>query len=69
MATLQRPRFTRLPTDEEISNIPLVHVAEFELSEDEVKTLRRHLYAVNKDGIRRFRTLREARFILVWRIK
>jgi hypothetical protein len=69
MATLARPRFKRLPTEEEIANIPLVHVAEFELSEDEVKTLRRHLYAVNKDGIRRFRTLREARFILVWRIK
>jgi hypothetical protein len=58
-----------LPTPEEIASIPLVDVAEFELSEEEVKTLRRHLYAVNKDGIRRFRTLREARFILVWRIK
>jgi len=65
----KRPRYKRLPTNEEIANIPLVHVAEFELPEDEVKTLRRHLYAVNKDGIRRFRTLREKPFILVWRIK
>jgi hypothetical protein len=66
---MSRPRYRRLPTPEEIASIPLVDVAEFELSEEEVKTLRRHLYAVNKDGIRRFRTLREARFILVWRIK
>ena len=69
MVTLTRPRYKRLPSDEEIANIPLVHVAEFELHEDEVKVLRRHLYAVNKDGIRRFRTLREGKFILVWRIK
>lgn len=69
MSTALRPRFTRLPTNEELNSIPLVHVAEFELSEKEVKTLRRHLYAVNKDGIRRFRTLREHPFILVWRIK
>ena len=66
---MKRPRFKRLPSEEEISNIPLVHVAEFELPEDEVRTLRRHLYAVNKDGIRRFRTLREASLVLVWRIK
>ena len=65
----RRIRYTKLPTAEELNNIPLVHVAEFELSEKETKTLRRHLYAVNKDGIRRYRTLREFKIVLVWRIK
>lgn len=64
-----RIRFTRLPSNDELDRIPLVHVAEFELSEKEVTTLRRHLYAINKDGIRRYRTLREFKYILVWRIK
>lgn len=64
-----RPRFKRLPTDEEISNIPLVAVAEFELSDKEMRQLRYHLYKVNHDQIRRFRTLKEGPFLLVWRIK
>jgi hypothetical protein len=65
----RRLRFNRLPTNDELNNIPLVHVAEFELSDKETQTLRRHLYAVNKDGIRRYRTLREFKVVLVWRIK
>jgi hypothetical protein len=65
----RRQRYTKLPTAEELSAIPLVHVAEFELSEKETRQLRAHLYAVNKDGIRRYRTLREFNLVLVWRIK
>lgn len=64
-----RPRYTTLPSAEDLNAIPLVDVAEFELSEKDTKALRRHLYAVNKDGIRRFRTLRENALVLVWRIK
>lgn len=62
-------RFTRLPSESEIRAIPLARNAEFQLSEKEVLTLRRHLYAINKDGIRRYRTMREDDLILVWRIK
>jgi hypothetical protein len=65
----RRMRYTKLPSPEEINNIPLVHVAEFELSDKETRQLRAHLYAVNKDGIRRYRTLREFNLVLVWRIK
>lgn len=62
-------RFNRMPSVEEIDRIPLTRAAEFELSEKETKDLRRHLYAVNKDGIRRYRTLREHNILMVWRIK
>lgn len=64
-----RQRYTSLPSAAQLDSIPLVDVAEFELSDKEVRTLRAHLYAVNKDGIRRFRTLREHNLVLVWRIK
>jgi hypothetical protein len=46
-----------------------VPITEFELSDKELRQLRTHLYKVNRDGIRRYRTLREDRVVLVWRIK
>lgn len=64
-----RKSYKRFPTDDEINNIPVAALAEFELSERECAKLRRHLYAVNRDGIRRYRTLREHKYLLVWRIK
>lgn len=64
-----RPRYRQLPTGAQIDSIPLVDVVEFELSDKETARLRAHLYAINKDGIRRFRTLRENNVVLVWRIK
>lgn len=64
-----RRRYTRLPSEAELNAIRLVEITEFELSEKETGQLRRHLYAVNRDGIRRYRTLREGPFVLVWRIK
>lgn len=67
--TIGRPRYNRLPSDEELSRIPLAAGAEFSLSEKEVGSLRRHLYAINRDGIRRYRTMRESDLVLVWRIK
>ena len=62
-------KFDRLPSNDEIARIPLARSAEFELREKEVGTLRRHLYAINKDGYRRYRTLRDGPLVMVWRIK
>lgn len=60
----------RLPTAAELDAlITVVPITEFELSDTELRKLRAHLYAVNKDGIRRYRTLKEGRVVLVWRIK
>lgn len=64
-----RKQYDHLPSEKEINAIPLARMAEFSLSEKEVGVLRRHLYAINRDGIRRFRTLRELDAVLVWRIK
>jgi hypothetical protein len=66
---LHRKHFDHLPSNNDIMAIPLARCAEFELSEKETSTLRRHLYAVNRDGIRRFRTLRDGPLVIVWRIK
>jgi hypothetical protein len=64
-----RKRFKKLPTEAQLNEINVVDIHEFELNDSELLTLRRHLYAVNKDGIRRYRTLREGTIVLVWRIK
>lgn len=63
-----RSRFTRWD-DRAVQAIKVVPITEFELSDKELGSLRRHLYAVNRDGVRRYRTLREDRVVLVWRIK
>lgn len=68
MALTERKRFTRWD-DKAIDAIRLVPITEFELSDKELRQLRTHLYKVNRDGIRRYRTLREDRVVLVWRIK
>jgi hypothetical protein len=67
-ATTDRKRFTRWD-NKAIDAIRLVPITEFELSDKELRQLRTHLYKVNRDGIRRYRTLREDRVVLVWRIK
>jgi len=64
-----RRRYNRLPTEQELSSIPAAVGAEFELNEKETRQLRTHIYAINRDGIRRYRTMREGALILVWRIK
>lgn len=61
--------YTRLPSNTEIERIPLSRGVEFELSEKEMKDLRKELYRINHDGIRKYRTVRVDRLLLVWRIK
>jgi hypothetical protein len=58
----------RIPTIEELANLPLSRAGEYELSDKETQTLRSRLYAINKDGIRRYRTMRQAPYTMVWRI-
>lgn len=58
-----------IPTQSQIEAIPLSRAGEFELTDKETQTLRRRLYAINRDGIRKYRTQREAPYTMVWRIK
>lgn len=58
-----------VPTQAQIDAIRLTRGSEFELNEREAKVLRSRLYAINKDGIRRYRTMREGQYIIVWRIQ
>ena len=66
---MRRTRYRQLPSDQQIADIPLSMGVEFELSEKEMRNLRYHLYKINKDGIRRYRTLRVDRLLMVWRIE
>lgn len=65
--------YSELPTEAQIKAIPLSKNAEFSLNDKEMKQLRYHLYRINHDGIRRYRTLRDysggQQVLLVWRIK
>jgi hypothetical protein len=58
-----------LPTASDLGLIPLARAGEYELSDREVKATRRLIYSINKDGIRRFRTLLDGPILMVWRVK
>lgn len=58
-----------IPSQKQIEAIPLSRAGEFELTDKETRTLRSRLYAINRDGIRKYRTQREAPYTMVWRIK
>lgn len=62
-------KLKRRPTEEELASIPLAMAGEFELDEKELRQMRTEIYKINHDGIRRFRTLREGKLVMVWRIK
>jgi hypothetical protein len=49
--------------------MPVAHSGEFDLSDREAQQTRRLIYSINKQGRFRYRTLREGRFLQVWRIK
>jgi hypothetical protein len=65
--------YSQLPSEAQIKSIPLSKNAQFSLSEKEARQLRYHLYKINHDGIRRYRTMRDyedgQQVLLVWRIK
>lgn len=58
-----------MPTEAQINSIPLAYPGVYELSDDETAKTRRFIYSINKDGIRRWRTMREGGLLFVWRIK
>lgn len=58
-----------IPSLAQIDSIPLAKAGEYELPDKEARTLRSRLYSINKDGIRRFRTMRDGPYIVVWRLK
>jgi hypothetical protein len=60
---------TIVPTDSQLMKMPKARAAEYELSDKETKTLRTRLYAINKDGICRFRIFRDGNILVVWRFK
>lgn len=62
-----RPRINSF--EAAIDHIPLSQCAEFTCSPDEVRRRRAFLYGINRDGIRRFRTVYEGDTFYVWRIK
>ena len=64
-----RLHFKRVPTESELMSIPVAQAGEFELSDKELRRLRQHVYAINRDGIRRFRTMKDGPLVMVWRIK
>lgn len=52
-----------------IDSIRPADCGEFETSDREAQRIRSFLYSINKDGIRRYRTIRDGAFLRVWRIK
>jgi len=58
-----------LPTVVDLAAIPLSTSGEFELNEKEVRQTRYLIYSINKQGMFRYRTMRDGRYLQVWRIK
>lgn len=60
-----------IPSMAEIQAIPRATAGEYELNDREAQKLRSRLYALNKNNAFgwRWRTMRDGRYILVWRIK
>lgn len=67
----KRVLMPNLPSEIEITSIPLARAGEYELSDREMKTLRSRIYSLNKHHVHgwRWRTMREGSRLLVWRIK
>ena len=51
-----------------VDSLRKANTLELELNEKETRTLRSRLYAINKDGIRKYRTIRERGMLVIWRI-
>ena len=62
---------TTVPTDQDLLSIPRAAAGEYELSEEEIKKTRARVYSLNKDNAAgyRWRTMREGRLLMIWKIK
>ena len=58
-----------VPSADILKGLPIAQSGEFELNEFEVGQTRRLIYSINKQGSFRYRTMREGRYLQVWRIK
>lgn len=65
----QVPIYKGIPDLKRVDQIRLSLPGIFELSDKECAHTRRFLYGINKDGIRRYRTMRDGNYLYVWRIK
>ncbi len=65
----QAPKLTGEFTLDALYAIPTSTAGEFEVSDKKAKQMRKLIYGVNKDGIRRYRTMRDGRLLQIWRIK
>jgi hypothetical protein len=71
---MAKPKLTvvssRIPSVQELNAIPIAVTAEYELNDKETLSLRRKLYDINKNSVAyRFRTLREAPYLIVWKLR
>lgn len=57
------------PNESDIRRIPLAKAGEYDLTPKEVRKTRKLIYGINKDGIRRYRTMLDGGLLMVWRIK
>lgn len=58
-----------VPNESDIRSIPLAKAGEYDLTPKEVRKTRQLIYGINKDGIRRYRTMLDGGLLMVWRIK
>jgi len=58
-------------SEHDIMSIPLARAGEYELSDVETRRLRSFVYSLNRNNAagRRWRTLRDGKLLLVWRIR
>lgn len=71
---VKQPRLQKAledPTLADIIRIERAAQGEYELDERSINTIRRRLYDINKHNVAgfRFKTMREGRLLLVWRVK
>ena len=60
-----------MPTAESLMALPLAGAGVYDLSDREVKKTRQRIYGINRENAahRRYRTMREAPLLFVWRIR
>ena len=58
-----------IPSLFDLTRLPIARSGEFELSDKETAQTRRLIYSINKQGKFRYRTMRDGRFLQVWRLK
>lgn len=68
--TVRKIAYSGMPTNDEVFSIPLCRAGEYQLSDSEMRRLRARIYSLNRDNAagRRWRTMRQGEFLMVWRV-